>query len=270
MHLICWLLFLTTAYPLWLAWQANRWTSLFNAVHWVLLAWVAWAIVLAVPEGPGVDRGRYLALCLTGCAGVAVLGARRPGVGAWNFVVVALLAVNLLPVVEGWFTGGVLQLGPLRATCVAATIAVGILNYLPTRLFPGVVLFLIGITLEFAVLVFSDQDRLFTGPGLLAARLVLAIAPWTALGGLHRNEPVSSEADRLWFWFRERFGLVWGQRLREQFNSSATHSGWPVILRWQGMRLKPGSPRLDLAEQEAILSTLRALMKRFRDGERST
>jgi hypothetical protein len=49
---------------------------------------------------------RYLALCLTGCVGVAVLGARRPGVGAWDFVLLGLLAVLLL--VAGGAVAGVM------------------------------------------------------------------------------------------------------------------------------------------------------------------
>ena len=40
---------------------------------------------------------------------MAVLGARRPGVTAWNFVVAGLLAVLLRPLFEGL---GELRLGP--------------------------------------------------------------------------------------------------------------------------------------------------------------
>ena len=55
----------------------------------------------------------YTALSLTGCAGVAVLGARRPGVGPWNFVLLGLLAVMLLPLAEGLLSRGALHLaGP--------------------------------------------------------------------------------------------------------------------------------------------------------------
>src|SRR5690349_1713002 len=98
------LVFLMGVYPVWIAWQANRATSLAHAMYWMVAAWVAWggmmlchALNVAMP---GRDVPRYLALALTGCAGVAVLGARRPGMAAWNFVVLGLLAVLLLPLAE--------------------------------------------------------------------------------------------------------------------------------------------------------------------------
>src|SRR5918912_1565719 len=108
MQTLGWLLLVTGLYPLVRAWLANRRWSLLQAVHWALLAWAAWGMALAGTgrwAPPAAAAATYLALCLTGCAGVAVLGARRPGVAAWNFVVLGLLAVLLLPVAEGVVTG---------------------------------------------------------------------------------------------------------------------------------------------------------------------
>src|SRR5262245_12244832 len=110
-------LYLTGAYPLWRAWRANRRTSLFQAVHWMIAAWLAWGglLILEALEGAAPDHptARYLALGLTGCAGVAVLGARRPGVGAWNFVLAGLLTVILLPLAEQFLLPGPAP-GPLH------------------------------------------------------------------------------------------------------------------------------------------------------------
>jgi hypothetical protein len=72
-----------------------------------------------------------------------------------------------------------------------------------------------------------------------------------------------SEFDQVWLDFRDRYGLVWAQRLREQFNASAAHSDWPVVLRWTGLRFTPGTRPPDRQELEAMLDNLRALMKRF-------
>src|SRR6266550_3512002 len=89
-------------YPLLIAWRANRRTSLGHAIAWGIAALLAWSAALlgADADQLGVEPVRYLALCLTGCAGVAVLGARRPHVVAWNFVVLGLFAVMALPLVE--------------------------------------------------------------------------------------------------------------------------------------------------------------------------
>jgi hypothetical protein len=266
MQTLCGLLMLTGAYPLWRAWQANRQTSLLQAVNWAILSWAAWGLALAVTDrsSPAATMaGHYLALCVTGCAAVAVLGARRPGVGTWNFVVLALLAVDLLPVAEGVVTGVPLQLDSLRLTCVAATLAVGVLNYLPTRFAAVALLLLLGCGLELAALVLIPQWDKQALPYLEIGYLPLASVPWVAFWCVGGDRPAASEFDRLWLDFRNRFGFVWGQRLRDQFNRSAGHAGWPAVLRWQGLRLSPGARLPDQDVQSAMVGTLRALMKRF-------
>src|SRR5438270_9010588 len=133
MQLLYSVLFLSGLYPLYRAWQANRRTSLAHAVFWASAAWTGWgvALVFGRPQKLGLGPWRYLALCLTGAAGVAVLGARRPQVAAWNFVLVSLLAVMLLPLGENLFLGTPSLDGP-RLVFLGATLAVGILNYVPT------------------------------------------------------------------------------------------------------------------------------------------
>jgi hypothetical protein len=258
--------FATAAYPLWYAWRANRRTSLVQAVHWAIAAWTVWGLLAfaANPAAPlQLARLRHLALCLTGCAGVAVLGARRPGVGAWNFVVFGLLAVLLLPQVEGLPTGAGLHLDAFHTFFLAATLAVGILNYLPTR-FALVVL--ITAAVAAAEILQLHGGELFAGRpdlGLVMTGAWAAVLPWLAYEVGRRRVPPASEFDRLWLAFRDRFGLFWGQRLREQFNNAARHAGWPVVLRWQGLRLLPGAARPDREILAEIFVSLGALMKRF-------
>src|SRR5689334_9462732 len=133
MHALCGLVLLAGGYPLVRAWYANRYTTLRPTLGWATAAWAAWLTVVWGVWGKFEPTlGRYLALSLTGCAGVAVLGARRPGVGAWNFVVVGLLAVLLRPLWEGL---GELHLGEAHLAFLAATVVLPLVNYLPTR--PG-------------------------------------------------------------------------------------------------------------------------------------
>src|SRR5882724_4417194 len=122
-------LILVGVIPFAVALWANRTTSLFHALVWSLVAWLSWgvAFLLDDAERAGLDPGRYCALCLTGCAGVAVLGARRPHVFAWNFVVLGLFAVMVLPLVETSIIG-THSLDGLRIFFLIGTIAVGILN----------------------------------------------------------------------------------------------------------------------------------------------
>jgi hypothetical protein len=264
------LIFLTAAYPLYRAWQANRRTSLTHAVHWAVAAWAAWEIGICLGgRSPAGTMTLYAALCVTGCAGVAVLGARRPLAGPWSFVVLGLLAVLLLPVAEAAVLGHPLRLESFRAVFLAATLAVGVLNYVPTRLGWAAILLALGCAYE----MFRSVTP--TDPAAPALRPVgtaewLVLVPWVAYASMRLRTPSPSEFDRIWLDFRDRFGLVWGQRLREQFNRSAFHAGWPVVLRWRGLRLTPGSALPEPGVQREMVATLGMLMKRFGPNEGGT
>lgn len=263
MPAVSWLILLTGAYPFVRAWRANRQTTLLPALSWALAAWAAWGLALfAESLGPGTDPValRFVALCLTACALVGVLGARRPGVGPWNFVLLGLLAVLLLPLAEGL---GELHLTWPRVLFLAGTLAVGVLNYLPTRLGPAALLLGAGCGLELAAVLPGAGAPEALRRLLPVAGLLLALGPWAAWGQLRGRPAPAAEFDRLWLAFRDRFGLVWGQRLREQFNRSAAHAGWPVVLRWAGLRLTPGAPLPPPEVQDEIVATLKALVQRF-------
>jgi hypothetical protein len=269
---ICGLIFVTGLYPLLVAWRANRQTTLFQAVHWASAAYLTWGIAGAGADllsESNLQLLRYLALCLTGCAGVAVFGARRPGVGAWNFVLLGLLAVMLLPLAESLLAHGSLHLEGPRTIFLAATLAVIVVNFLPTRLGPAALLLAAGGALQILLLTGWVGSEHAATLGALAS-VVLAFVPWAAWERLRARPTPLSGFDRVWLDFRDRFGVVWSQRVREQFNNSATHSGWPVVLRWQGLRIVSGGELPGAAEQEAMLTALRALLKRFRIEENET
>ena len=78
MQQLCLALFAVGFYPLYRAWLATRRTSLFHAVHWGIAAWLAWGVTLMDAVDGHPNPATFLALSLMGCAGVAVLGARRP------------------------------------------------------------------------------------------------------------------------------------------------------------------------------------------------
>jgi hypothetical protein len=260
-----WLVLLSAAYPLARAWWANRQTTLLQAVSWAAAAWALWLWALfPATVGAASVLAPYLALSVTGCAGVAVLGAQRPRVGAWNFVVLGLLAVMLLPLVESLVMGSDLLLTAPRAVFLVGMLAVCILiNYLPTRLAPAALLLGAGCAVQVAALsdpaVFRDR----ADAAAVAGCLLVGLAPWAAYERIVRRPRPVAEFDRLWLDFRDRFGLFWAQRLRDQFNRAAAHAGWPAYLRWRGLRLQPGARLPAPAVQAAMLDALRGLMKRF-------
>jgi len=248
-----WLLFLGGIVPWFRAWQVNAGSSLRHALAWAWAAWGVWGLAL-LAEG-----GIYVALSLTAAAGVAVLGARRPGVSAWNFVVAGLLAVLLLPLAENAILDTSPRLGGPRLLFLAATLLVTLLNYLPTRQAPTALALGMVSAVELAVLAGAETWT----PGQPVVRVLLATLPWLAWAAVRSAPPASSQFDETWLHFRDRFGLVWSQRVREQFNNAAHHAGWPVVLRWSGLRIRPGSPPLDETTKDGILTTLHAILKRF-------
>jgi hypothetical protein len=262
MKLLAWLLLCSGGYPLGRAWLANRQTTLFQAIHWAGVAWAAWLVALALPIlHPGADTltARYVALGLTGAAGVAVLGARRPGVAAWNFVVVGLVAVLIMPVAQGL---GRPRLETLNLLFLGATVAVGVLNYLPTRMGGAAFVLACGCAWHLAGLGTPEPEPHPLDVQGSLGDLLLGVSPWVALAQM-QGRWVASEFDRLWLDFRDRFGFVWGQRLREQFNRAAANAGFPVYLRWSGLRLRPGTRLPEVEVQEEIVRTLRAMLRRF-------
>ena len=251
------ILLATALYPLAKAWWANRGTALEHAVLWALAAWAGWlAAFVCGEEG---TLGHYAALSLTGCAGIAVLGARRPHVAAWDFVVVSLLAVLLLPAGAGLGPAGVES---TVSRVSAATLAFGWLNYLPTRLLPAILLFGVGGGVEFVRLCGMRMDEWL----LCVSRLALALTPWVGQACFAWPRGELNAVDREWLSFRDRFGVVWGQRSREQFNRAAANAGWPVTLSWHGLDQAPEGPA---PPDEDLLATLRAVLKRFGTKETS-
>jgi hypothetical protein len=258
-------LYLSTLYPWGCAWRANRGTTLRHALVWAGLAWLAWAGVLLAAgcgyEGEELNPFRLLALALTGSAGVAVLGARRPGWYAWDLVVLGLLAVLLLPLAEQLLVGAP-ALGPVRVLFLLGTGLVGGGNYLPTRLGPAA--FLLGLS-------YGQQLYALCVPGPVgladqASWLGLGLAPWLGWGCLRRRSG-ASDLDRVWLAFRDRFGLFWSWRLREQFQRAAARAGWTCTLHWRGLEWGvscAATPASACPEAPAVRRLLEALTCRFR------
>jgi hypothetical protein len=243
---------------MWRLWQANLRSSLLHAVAWSSAAWIAWLTVLFLPEesaGTLMPFAQYLALSITSCAGIAVLGARRPGVRAWDLVVAALLALNLLPLMESAWTGRELFPGGLRMMGLAGTLLVGITNYSPTRFCIASLVAVLGAAHYLGSLFYPG---LVDGLPIWIGMVCIAVAPWIAYFAPRARS--QDPAQQLWLDFRNRFGFVWGERLREQFNRAVSNAGWPLRLHWSGFDTKP-SPEM---ETQAV-ATLAALMKRFVD-----
>jgi hypothetical protein len=260
------LIFMTSAFPVARAWLSNRATTMVHALSWTVAAWLAWFCALLLTGAEGASTARYLALCLTACAGIAVLGARRPIAGTWNFVLLGLLGVLLLPLAEKALLSTPL-LDPLRLLFVIGTVTLGVLNYLPTRF--GLAALLVGIACigELSSLAGWATSEGGVGNWGHLSFWLLAAACWVAWFAKGRRGVGAGVFDSEWLTFRDRFGLMWGQRIREQFNRAAANAGWPVYLRWRGLRKTVRDSVITSADQTAIVATLRGMLKRFTAAE---
>ncbi len=260
------LIFFTDVFPFWRAVRAQRRTTLIPSILWAFAALIAWIVAVAMQvPWPNIHSplDQYLALGLTGCASIAVLGARRPGVGAWNFVVLGLFVVMWFLWFENRLAEDDLILYRIRTVFLASTVAIGVLNYLPTRLAPAAMLLGLGCAWEILRMSKFELQAVAFAQVHYVSRLAVALVPWSAYFRICWQPLPASEFDQVWLRFRDSYGLLWSQRLREQFNQSAKHSNWPVILRWQGLRVIPGESPPSYQDRQEMLANLRALMKRF-------
>jgi hypothetical protein len=232
--------------PLAAAAWTNRSTSLNFTIGWAVVAWAGWLAAAFA----GTGAATYAALAATGCAGVSVFGARRPGAAAWNFVVLGLLIVLLLPLAEAAAVDAPFQLGMFRTAFLAVLIGTTVTNYLPTRLGPAAVLVGLGAGWQLARMAGNP-------PPADVAVVSVGLAPWVGFwewAAGRRRSAAEAPSDRLWRAFRDRYGLVWGLRLRDQFDRAAANAGLPCELRWTGLRGDAGAAAQELLE---------SLMRRF-------
>lgn len=229
--------------PFVFAWRDNAGTTIRPTLVWAVAAWLAWGVALAAPT----MLARFVALSLTGAAGVAALGARRPGVEGWNFVVVALMVVLSLAWIEGIASGNPLHLGGFRLVFLGAVVATASFNYLPTRLGLGALSLGIGCVFELGRLIGTEWPNGL--PWIFAAPFAAWLGTMTA--------PNDASADTIWTTFRDRFGAIWALRVREQFQSAADNAERSVTLRWNGVETNPN-------DVEWCVNTLTAVTSRFR------
>jgi hypothetical protein len=97
-------------------------TTLTSAWGWALAAVVAWSGVEFVAgagllsDASWLDPLRLAAIGLSFCPAISLIGAKRPQHAAWNFIVVSLWGIVLLPAAETFFLqrGQALEMGDAR------------------------------------------------------------------------------------------------------------------------------------------------------------
>lgn len=225
-----------------------------------------------VPEAERVSSFlaiQFAAASSTLCPIVALVGAKRPQHSAWSFVVLALWFILALPAAEVicLHPGQDLEINSIRSWFLLGLITIEFCCF-------GLTKYAIPIGLLAAAQVCWLWDwlpLLPATPWLAPVQEVLglwllcfAIVTAWLLATLPRRAERSF--DRLWFDFRDSFGLFWALKLAERVNDAGQQAGWDFDLGWSGFRTKADfAPLGDLppATAAALQHNLQGLLRRF-------
>jgi hypothetical protein len=218
----------------------------------------------AEPKATWIAQARFAAAASTFCPLVALLGAKRPQSGPWQYVVLSLWVVLSLPSVEWLLFGGLREIHPARLTFLGILVALGLLCGLGTRFWPSSVLYAAGqLGLLAPFLGLAPRPASAPAPLLGFAAIVLAwlllAVPWPP------ERKASAPLDRLWLDFRDALGTAWALRVAQRMNASAATYDWPVRLAWQGFVDSEGEHAADVPR--AVEDSFRALLGRFVSSE---
>jgi hypothetical protein len=200
----------------------------------------------------------------------SVLNARVPGSRIWAGLMALLVLVFLIPWLEGpWRMRRAAEPAPLRLESpwnlfYAFMVVVGVTNYLPTRFALAAAGFAVTFCLEYLGLTRLDWPPERRAMVWSWVAWALGSSVWIARWRAGRGPASRVPLERLWFWFRDAWGVVWALRTQERFNRTAELKRWPVRLSWFGL-VATGTPDADDAgfiPDEAI-GDFRALVRRF-------
>jgi hypothetical protein len=205
---------------------------------------------------------RYAAAMATFTPIMALLGAKRPQDRGWQFIVFSLWAILALPSFEWLLFGEIKELHPARLWFLLILVGIGALNGIATRRWLASACYaagqgvLIAPFLSTTVASLPDSSAPLLGLVLIAVSFALPMRARGASEGL----------DRVWFDFRDAYGLVWSLRVAERMNTSAAMYAWPVQLAWQGFRNREPDAGKVIVPQ-VVEESLRTLLRRFVSAE---
>lgn len=290
MHVMTIAALVAVAYGWWRGRAAVAGTTLLSAWRWGVAA-IVLSLAAAVVEPLGTtfrsvaDHLWYASCVLWVCPAVAVLGARRPGSGAWGgFVMIPLVLVLEWPVtgvavagrVSGVSSGPLLQNVHLDWPELVAWLVVLVLgtgNYVLTRRgavvlagVGGIVAFLWPLTGSIPAGTWVEFTR-------LGGALLLSGAVWRARRSstVFPSEPDPDLGERLaraWDDFYQAYGLVWAARVGARVNEELARIEGGGVLGPGGVAF--ADEDTVAAEQRVVVyqrteSTLRWLWGRFVD-----
>ncbi len=280
------LLLAAAVWPLLRATRSVGGTSLGGALAWgwvlVALGTAGQLIALAEPVAggrPWCGHLTYLMVIAALASQISILNARSPGAGAWALLTAVLFVVFMIPWLQApglaRHAGGLerLRLDAPWSIFYGLLVLAAVTNHLPTRFGPASLMTAAAYIVAFLALTRRDfaPERLAHAWSLTASLLAGAVV---GAGLCARNVATAGAPgcglDRVWQWFRDRWGVVWALRVRERFNRALETSGRPWRLGWNGLEPLATGARLEIdpdsdAEATALLL---GLLRRFARPDR--
>jgi hypothetical protein len=202
-------------------------TTLMAPLLWAIFPNVLLAAGLA-KDGTIQDAFTHIVAVTTFCAPLAILGAKRPQNRAWAFVIIAFLIISSGPQLLAILTDQQWSVMIVPAWIYYALLALGLVNYLPTRLCAA------------AGCWAAAQYELLRGNAEIGAILIPAASLLMVVSGnLNFARKRVAGWDVVWRDFRDLYGLTWALRVMDRANALAIASKSPVHLSWRGFRYIP-------------------------------
>ncbi len=262
-----------------ISFKANTIAVLSPAFLWGFFAILFWCVALLTSLSVNhinlawQDQTWYWSAILACCPLISVLGAKRPTSRVWNwFIILPLIAVLGWPALTVLIRYPDLVALKIQAPVYlgfALVLVMGIGNYMGSRY--GMSAFLLGVAVALSLWPTSSS---YSGTVDSAIRLRGIAAFICGIAVLHayrqsiRPSLEDSGYDKLWFDFRDAFGIVWSIRIQDRINQTAEKETWCVRLGTEGFIWEEDAPsdKRDLSE-ERLTHTLHWLLRRFVDSK---
>ncbi len=188
-------------------------------------------------QGHGLEMVHYVQAVFGITPVACLLGAKRPQVLAWQFIVAALAIVLLLPLAQTIMRSrydGPVELHAMWLLFWLGLLAVGIVNFLRSRLLfaAGLYVAAAGLLLSSGVGWISGRWSGACGP---AAAVLVAAATWLAAQRLSEPPKLPAGVQRMWSDFVNLYGALWATRVKDRFNSEASQRRHTARLTWDGL-----------------------------------